>query len=157
MVWVTQTLMCAVCINSGFIYSAVCFQPKLNTIWTLLFRVISRLPRLTHWCLTVTGGLLQVGQHRWVHCALKKQQQEHCSYLILHLHSASGVKCMFHFSGSLSTWLTLLLHILRLVCATLKSTYTSLCTERDRVRCSLELKSIPEKVCVCFSGNDTTV
>ncbi|XP_060721913.1 oxysterol-binding protein-related protein 3a isoform X2 [Tachysurus vachellii] len=31
------------------------------------------------------------------------------------------------------------------VCATLKSTYTSLCTERDRVRCSLELKSILEK------------
>ncbi|XP_017337514.1 oxysterol-binding protein-related protein 3a isoform X2 [Ictalurus punctatus] len=31
------------------------------------------------------------------------------------------------------------------MCATLKSAYTSLCTERDRVRCTLELKSIPDK------------
>ncbi|XP_053087411.1 oxysterol-binding protein-related protein 3a isoform X3 [Pangasianodon hypophthalmus] len=31
------------------------------------------------------------------------------------------------------------------VCATLKSTYMSLCNERDRVRCTLELKSIPDK------------
>ncbi|KAG7325680.1 hypothetical protein KOW79_010605 [Hemibagrus wyckioides] len=31
------------------------------------------------------------------------------------------------------------------VCVTLKSTYTSLCSERDRVRCSLELKSIHDK------------
>ncbi|XP_060760991.1 oxysterol-binding protein-related protein 3a isoform X2 [Neoarius graeffei] len=36
-------------------------------------------------------------------------------------------------------------HLASNVCATLKSTYTSLCTERDRVRCTLELKSIPDE------------
>ncbi|KAI5087243.1 oxysterol binding protein-like 3a isoform X1, partial [Silurus meridionalis] len=35
------------------------------------------------------------------------------------------------------------------VCATLKSTYSSLCTERDRVRCTLELNSCPNMVCDC--------